>query len=348
MIRDEIRKLIGGYATGSLSEAEKKALFEAALDDQELFDELAREQALKETLDQPGAKQRLIAALGSPRLGGAGWRPWVWTAVAAMVALAMGVAGWMLLRAPKPVQIAVVQVPLAPPNGTPVVSQPEASKASPRAEPVKKAKDQTVAAEDRKQQPEPEAKPAPPVLKEDVPPPAAVSQAAPVPAPPPGQQQEASQQVQVQAQTGFRDSGQASTRGVVTGRLAPALPRRVVAPALARVNRFAFDYGFEAGFLTIKTAAGGTLSVSAATCLSCDGLVELLLTHVEKDSTTRIPVASQYVVLAITFSVQSSAAQSSLDAVSPTAKVTSKARAGTVEDPNPSPTSKLMLRLELQ
>ena len=48
MTRDEIRGLIGGYATGSLSEAERRTLFEAALDDQELFDELAREQALKE------------------------------------------------------------------------------------------------------------------------------------------------------------------------------------------------------------------------------------------------------------------------------------------------------------
>ncbi len=57
MTRDEIRKLIGGYATGSLTEAERKPLFEAALEDQELFDELAREQALKEMLDEPGAKR---------------------------------------------------------------------------------------------------------------------------------------------------------------------------------------------------------------------------------------------------------------------------------------------------
>jgi len=40
---DEIRKLIGGYATGTLTAAEQKLLFDAALDDQELFDELARE-----------------------------------------------------------------------------------------------------------------------------------------------------------------------------------------------------------------------------------------------------------------------------------------------------------------
>jgi hypothetical protein len=42
MSREEIQKLIGGYATGSLTAGEQQALFEAALEDQELFDELAR------------------------------------------------------------------------------------------------------------------------------------------------------------------------------------------------------------------------------------------------------------------------------------------------------------------
>jgi len=34
MTPDEARKLLGGYATGSLTEAERTALFEAALEDQ--------------------------------------------------------------------------------------------------------------------------------------------------------------------------------------------------------------------------------------------------------------------------------------------------------------------------
>lgn len=59
----EIRKLIGGYATGSLSDAERQLLFEAALEDQQLFDELMGEHALKELLEEPGARARLIAAL---------------------------------------------------------------------------------------------------------------------------------------------------------------------------------------------------------------------------------------------------------------------------------------------
>ena len=59
----EVRKLVGGYATGSLSDAERQLLFEAALEDQELFDELMGEHALKELLEEPGARARLLAAL---------------------------------------------------------------------------------------------------------------------------------------------------------------------------------------------------------------------------------------------------------------------------------------------
>jgi len=36
MTQEEIHKLLGGYATNTLTEAERNALFAAALDDQEL------------------------------------------------------------------------------------------------------------------------------------------------------------------------------------------------------------------------------------------------------------------------------------------------------------------------
>jgi hypothetical protein len=93
----DVRKLLGGYATGTLTDAERKALFEAALDDQELFDELAREQVLKETLESPGARDRLIATLEpraseSPAVEKAWWaRPWRW-ALAATFAMGVVVA----------------------------------------------------------------------------------------------------------------------------------------------------------------------------------------------------------------------------------------------------------------
>ncbi len=85
MSKDEARKLLGGYATGSLTEAERRVLFEAALEDQELFDELAGEQVLKETLDEPGARQRLLVALEPPRRH----RAWLWAGAAATAAIAV-------------------------------------------------------------------------------------------------------------------------------------------------------------------------------------------------------------------------------------------------------------------
>ncbi len=41
MTQDEIRKLLGGYATNALTADERRMLFEAALEDQELFNALA-------------------------------------------------------------------------------------------------------------------------------------------------------------------------------------------------------------------------------------------------------------------------------------------------------------------
>jgi hypothetical protein len=59
----EIQKLLGGYATDTLTDAERRALFEAALTDQELFDVLAKEQALQDVLGDPAARMGLLAAL---------------------------------------------------------------------------------------------------------------------------------------------------------------------------------------------------------------------------------------------------------------------------------------------
>jgi hypothetical protein len=56
-------KLIGGFASGNLSEREQEALFDAALHDQELFNALMDEQALKDLLDEPGVKAELMQSL---------------------------------------------------------------------------------------------------------------------------------------------------------------------------------------------------------------------------------------------------------------------------------------------
>jgi hypothetical protein len=78
------RELLGGYATGTLSEEEKARLFRAALEDQALFNALADEEALRELLAEPGARQRLLEALGQPRIVPLWRRP-------AMLSVAAGV-----------------------------------------------------------------------------------------------------------------------------------------------------------------------------------------------------------------------------------------------------------------
>jgi hypothetical protein len=66
---DEIRKLLGGYATDTLTESERAALFEAALEDQELFDALQNEDALRELLADPVSREQIRQALRPAGLG---------------------------------------------------------------------------------------------------------------------------------------------------------------------------------------------------------------------------------------------------------------------------------------
>lgn len=75
MDREQMDRLLAEYATGGLSAEEKKILFAAALEDQELFDQLMEEDALRETIEMPGARNRLIDSLQEeevPQLARAG------------------------------------------------------------------------------------------------------------------------------------------------------------------------------------------------------------------------------------------------------------------------------------
>ena len=93
MSRQEIQKLLGGYATDTLSEAERSALFAAAIEDQELFDALAKEQALRDVLQDPSARQQLIVALGP-----APARRWLrWLRQPAVLAMAGGMAALLIV-----------------------------------------------------------------------------------------------------------------------------------------------------------------------------------------------------------------------------------------------------------
>jgi hypothetical protein len=64
---EDVRKLLGGYATGTLTEDEKKELFDAALYDDALFAALADEQALKELLDDSAVRAQVLQATENPR-----------------------------------------------------------------------------------------------------------------------------------------------------------------------------------------------------------------------------------------------------------------------------------------
>ena len=133
MNRDDIQKLLGGYATGTLTPEEQQALFEAALTDQELFDALAREQALRDVLSDPTARAHLLAAIDDvPAPWYRQWRRPMVVMAAAVLAVA-GVAIWEHSREPKPLTVAKVELPrFRPPAATgsaaPILPPPDVYK----------------------------------------------------------------------------------------------------------------------------------------------------------------------------------------------------------------------------
>jgi hypothetical protein len=60
---DDVRKLLAGYATGTLSDAERRTLFEAALTDEDLFAAISDEEPLRELLSEPASRAELLARI---------------------------------------------------------------------------------------------------------------------------------------------------------------------------------------------------------------------------------------------------------------------------------------------
>jgi hypothetical protein len=109
---DKSRAYLGAYASGSLSRSEERRLHRAALDDQELFNELAQEELLREVFSDSVFRQRVMRRLRSleerPRFGWAAlfaswFRQPAFAAGAAMAAmvLAAGVALFQEERIPR-------------------------------------------------------------------------------------------------------------------------------------------------------------------------------------------------------------------------------------------------------
>jgi len=145
MAERDLEKLLGGFATGTLTEEERKALFEAALRDQQLFDSLADEQALKELLDDPVVRRRVLEALRHAEAKAAeSWSDWlaVWLgrprtwAVAGGLAVAVlavtSVTRLMEQTGPRSPQQAITEEPAPAPA-------PKAPAAAPQAPPVSPA-----------------------------------------------------------------------------------------------------------------------------------------------------------------------------------------------------------------
>jgi hypothetical protein len=123
----DIRKLLGGYAAGTLTEEERRALFEAALTDQDLFNELAHEQALKELLEEPGARRQLLTALEEKPALIERFRAWLSRPVAWVAAGSLAVGALLVVvavrrtEAPtelKPVLTAKLEAPSVPATPT--------------------------------------------------------------------------------------------------------------------------------------------------------------------------------------------------------------------------------------
>jgi hypothetical protein len=76
----DLEKLLGGFAADTLTPEEKQALYTAALQDQQLFNSLADEQAFKELLSDPIVRHRLLASLeqknASSADGSLSWLDW--------------------------------------------------------------------------------------------------------------------------------------------------------------------------------------------------------------------------------------------------------------------------------
>lgn len=169
-MNDDVRKLLGGYATGTLTPEERSSLYRAALEDPQLFAALSDEQTLRDVLDQPEARAQLLDAISGRRFTLAGAiRDWLEStkakalvATAAVLAVAIGISQFgsnpaEIARAPQRVAL---ELPSSP------AKLPEASAPAQRTETKAKATRRTIGA--------PAGSAAPPVLP------------APAASPPPG------------------------------------------------------------------------------------------------------------------------------------------------------------------
>lgn len=119
MNREDIDRLLALYAADALTDAERKELFAAALQDQALFDQLAEEDSIRELVAMPGAKARLIASLEEEAPVVVAAPPMRWFAWASGLALVFvsGAISYLWLERPADTQqVASVRTDREPPK----------------------------------------------------------------------------------------------------------------------------------------------------------------------------------------------------------------------------------------
>jgi hypothetical protein len=320
MNHNEIRALIGAYASGSLSEAQRRMLFEAALEDQDLFEELAGEHALKEILDQPGVKARLAASLAPAPAQKR--KIWYWITASAGAAIAALVLVVVHVSHPPLREVAENRVsapgPASIPSATDAITvrpEPQRSLAQPKTalrKPVPEA------------QPSPDAKtvtlasaPETPAAASPTPPPPALTPA------PAGVEPQSARLNAPSPVTGFR-----------------AAPQIL---AVAPVQRFAFSYLITperrlrvtpetSGFLTVIVSPEGS---------SPQSLVENQ--PIGSGTSSELPMPSGAIAAYIVFSAQPNISKEFPPALGGAIDPIS----GIKVDPNPSPDSRLTALIAL-
>jgi len=135
MTRDP-KRLLGGYATDSLTEEERRELLRAALDDQELFDAVLQEEGLRELLESPEARRDVLAALETPtawdRVRGWFAQPATFGHVAALAAVLLAIVGYRVffrgpaLEGPPPAASRLVARAVSPATRARLLARPEA------------------------------------------------------------------------------------------------------------------------------------------------------------------------------------------------------------------------------
>jgi hypothetical protein len=64
---EDAKKLVIGHSAGNLTREERTALYRAAFEDQETFDRLMEEEAVRQALEYPGQRERLLAGIEEAR-----------------------------------------------------------------------------------------------------------------------------------------------------------------------------------------------------------------------------------------------------------------------------------------